>query len=204
LGDLGCFSFYANKIVTTGEGGMVVTSSKKLADNCRYYKNLCFPLSGERSYLHQDLGFNYRMTNLQAAIGLAQVEKIDALIDKRRKNAQLYSSLLHGVPGLQLPTEKPYAKNVYWMYGVIVDQKEFGLSRNQLEKALGKRGIETRPFFQPLHRQPVWRKLKLGRQDRFPVSDYLSKNGLLLPSGTGLIKKQITLVCKEIKKLAKH
>jgi len=126
IGHISCFSFYANKIITTGEGGMVLTSRRELAEKCRYYKNLCFPLGKKRDYIHNDIGFNYRMTNVQGALGLAQLENIDKFIERRRKNAGLYSRLLRDIPGIQLPVEKKYAKNVYWMYGIIIEPEKFG------------------------------------------------------------------------------
>jgi len=201
LGHLACFSFYANKIITCGEGGMVVTNNKKLASRCRYFKNLCFPLSGKRSYIHKNLGYNYRMTNVQAAIGLAQLEKIKELVRRRRKNAELYNKFLKNVPGLKLPVEKPYAKNVYWMYGIVVDPKKFGRTRNRLAKILKGKGIDSRNFFQPMHKQPVLTKMGIFDKNNYPTTEKLAKNGLYLPSGSGLTEKEIFYICKTIKRL---
>lgn len=201
LGDVGCFSFYGNKILTTGEGGMVVTNNKKIYDQSRYYKNLCFSLDGPRDYLHHELGFNYRMTNVAAAIGLAQLEKANELVERRRKNADRYIKRLKDVPGLSLPVERGYAKNVYWMFGVVVEKKMFGVSRDELAERLKEGGIDTRVFFQPMHKQPVLKKYRVKSKGSFPVSEYLAKNGLYLPSGSGLKLRQINRVCQEIKKI---
>jgi perosamine synthetase len=201
IGHIGCFSFYANKIITTGEGGMVVTRDSELANRCRYYKNLCFPMHGKRAYVHDDLGYNYRMTNIQAALGLAQLENIGKFSEKRRKNANLYNKLLENIPGLQCPAEKRYAKNAYWMYGIIVNSKKFGMTRDLLMKGLDGAGVETRLFFEPLHGQGVLEKLGLGKKGSYPVTEWLSQNGLYLPSGSGLGKKDIEYICKKIKEL---
>lgn len=203
FGHLACFSFYANKIITCGEGGMVVASNKKLADKCRYYKNLCFPLLGKRSYLHNDLGYNFRMTNMQAAVGVAQLERIKSLINRRRKNARFYNKLLKDIPGIQLPVEKKYAKNVYWMYGIVVNSQKFGINRDKLMIELKRKGIDTRVFFQPMHRQPVLKKLGFIDKAKYPVSDYLAKNGLYLPSGSGLEEREIKYIAQTIRDINK-
>lgn len=201
FGIINCFSFYANKIITCGEGGMVVTSDKELAEKCRYYKNLCFPLSGSRTYKHNDLGYNFRLTNLQAAIGLAQLEKIRKYIYLRRRNAKLYCKYLQDIPGIQLPVELKGCKNVYWMFGIVIDKKKFGASRDELMAWLKERGIETRFFFKPMHSQPLLKKFGFFEKNKYPVSRYLAENGLYLPSGTGLREQDITYICQQIKKL---
>lgn len=195
IGDIGCFSFYANKIITTGEGGMVITNVLELAEKARYLKNLAF--SKDRRFLHGDLGFNYRMTNVQAAIGLAQLEKIEEYVDRRRKNAWFYNTLLEDVPGITLPVEKQWAKNVYWMYAILVEDN-FGVGRDDLMVRLAERGIETRPFFVPMNRQPVFRKMGLFDNERYPVAEEISEKGLYLPSGSGLRQEQIEYVCSQI------
>lgn len=200
LGDIGCFSFYANKIITCGEGGMVVTNNHEIALKAISLKNLCFP-SKRRIYIHSDIGYNYRMTNMQAAIGLAQLEKIDDLVHRRREHAYLYNECLKKINGITLPPEEKWAKNVYWMYSILIDEKEFGLSRDQLMSELEKKGIETRPFFVPMHMQPVFRDRGLFIGERYPVAEKISKQGLNLPSGSGLTKEQILFVCNVIKKV---
>lgn len=197
LGDLGCWSFYANKIIMTGEGGMITTNNETLAEKARYYKDLCF-LKNKR-FWHKDIGFNYRMTNLQAAIGVAQMEYADELVELRRKNAYSYNKLITELSeihsGLILPPEKDYAKNVYWMYSILV-AKEFGISRDELRVALRKKGIETRRFFYPLHTQPIYR----DRDDsqNYPVAETLSETGINLPSSSGLQENDIAFVVQTI------
>lgn len=196
LGDLGCFSFYANKIITTGEGGMVVTDDEPLAASCRSLKNLAY--APGLQFVHTDVGFNYRMTNIQAAIGLAQLERIDDLITRRRRNARLYRERLRDVPGITLPVERRGVRNVYWMFGIVVED-EFGVRRDELCARLRQVGIETKPFFVPMHRQPALVSLGgLVDDKRFPVADELSRRGLYLPSGSGLTEQQIDRVCSAI------
>jgi perosamine synthetase len=189
IGQFGCFSFYANKIITTGEGGMVVTDDPALAARARALKDLAFD-PGKR-FLHTDLGYNYRMTNIQAAIGLAQLEQIDMFVNARRAHAERYHSLLRDLPGLRLPVEKPWAKNVYWMYGVVAGNGA-PLSRDMLSARLAEQGVETRTFFVPVHRQPVCRQRGLFRDEQYPVAEELGENGLYLPSGSGLTEDEIT------------
>lgn len=199
IGLAGCFSFYANKIVTTGEGGMVVTDDDGLAERARRLKDLAH--DPERRFLHTELGFNYRLTNLQAAVGVAQLEEIDRFIAIKQEMARTYQELLSGVPGLILPQEKEWARSVYWMYAVLVE-KEFGLSRDELMKRLRERGVDTRTFFIPLHRQPLFQAKAAYRNLSFPVSEALSEKGLYLPSGLALTKDQMKRVAAEIRRIA--
>jgi len=196
IGHIGCFSFYANKIITTGEGGMVVTNNQEIAERARSLKDLAF--SKERRFLHTDLGFNYRMTNIQAAIGLAQFEKIDEMVERRRRNAHLYNSLLNDIQGIRLPIEKEWAKNVYWMYSIMVEN-EFGITRNELMDRLAKKGIETRTFFVPMNQQPIFQKMGLPKLEEYPVAENLSTRGMYLPSSSNLKEKEIRYICKCIK-----
>ncbi len=195
MGAAGCFSFYANKIVTTGEGGMVVTDSDKTADRCRRLKDLAH--SPERRFLHTELAFNYRMTNVQAAIGLAQLEEVDRFIELKQKMVQAYGARLSGVKGLTLPRQMPWARSVYWMYAVLVE-KEFGLSREQLMDGLMARGVDTRTFFIPVHEQPIFQKDALAAAESYPVTNELSRKGFYLPSGLALIMEQIDNVCRAV------
>jgi perosamine synthetase len=201
FGALGCFSFYANKIITTGEGGMVVTNDPRLADKARRLKDLAH--SPEKRFLHTDIGFNYRMTNLQAALGVAQLKKINSHIKKKRRMAEEYEKSLKDIPGLRLPIEKPWAKNVYWMYGILVE-KAFGLSRDQLRAQLKILGIDTRSFFVPMHMQTVFKNkaVKSKRFGRYPVAERLSEQGLYLPSGLTITRDQIRYIGDQIKRLA--
>lgn len=198
LGHVSVFSFYANKIITTGEGGMVLSDDKEIIRRARYYKNLCFPLTGPRRYEHEDVGFNYRMSNLQAAIGLAQLERIEHYLACRRRNARLYNEFLGGIPWLHRPPEEAWAKNAYWMYGVILDE-EAPLSREELMRRLSRDGIETRPFFTPLHAQPALKKYGVKARGGFPVSRRLGERGFYLPSGSALTKEEISFVCRRLK-----
>jgi len=158
LGHAAGFSFYGNKIITTGEGGMVTTNDRTLAQLAWNLRDHAF--SHERHFWHKFVGFNYRMTNLQAAVGLAQVEQLDGFVAARRRNAAEYNCRLYGIPGIRTPAEAPWAKNVYWMYGIMVDETEYGMSRDALRRVLADHGIETRTFFIPMHCQPVyWQQL---------------------------------------------
>jgi perosamine synthetase len=204
LGDIAAFSFYANKIITTGEGGMVVTSDAKLADRCRYLRNLCFPLDRPRDYFHEEVGFNYRLTNVQAALGLAQLERADVLVERRRANARRYAERLGGIPGLRLPVERASAKNVHWMFAVTIDPDRFGVSRDDLARELAARGIETRPFFQPMHVQPPYLRARPEERRAFPVADRLAAEGLYLPSSPGLGDDDVAYVSDAIRELARR
>jgi len=202
LSDLGCFSFYANKIITTGEGGMVVTDNPRLADRARRLKDLAH--DPQIRFLHTELGFNYRMTNLQAALGIAQLKKIERHIQKKRWMAREYGRGLEGLSGLTLPGEKPWAKNVYWMYGLLVEAK-FGLTRDQLMRFLKEKGVDTRSFFIPMHLQPVFSsgRLKAKKSGPFPVAEKIAPKGLYLPSGLTLTESQIQSVCRQMRKASR-
>jgi perosamine synthetase len=194
LGDLSAYSFYGNKIITTGEGGMVTTNNLEIAKLARTLRDHSF--SKERHFWHKFLGYNFRMTNMQAAVGLAQTERFEFLVNCRRNNAELYGELLAEVPGLALPPEKAWAKNVFWMYGILV-QPEFGLSRDELRGKLAERGIETRTFFVPIHLQPIYYK-EYGCQS-FPVAEMLCERGMYLPSASTLTPEDIRLIAQCVK-----
>ena len=196
IGQVSCFSFYANKIITTGEGGMVVTNDQRIAERARRLKDLAH--SPEKRFLHTDIGFNYRMTNIQAAIGLAQLERIDELAEMRRRNAYFYNSRLKDIPGITLPAEKEWVKNVYWMYGILIED-EFGMSRDELMKRLREKGIETRTFFIPMHQQPAFLNKGLFKGESYPVAEELAERGLYLPSGSGLTRDQIEYISNMIR-----
>lgn len=198
IGDANCFSFYANKIITTGEGGMIVTNNKELAEKARRLKDQAF--SPAKRFLHTNIGFNYRMTNLQAAIGLAQLEIIDDLIQRRINNAHLYNSLLDNVEGVTLPVQEKWVKNVYWMYSIMIEKK-FGISRDDLAVKLKQKGVDTRAFFIPMHQQPAFLNLGLFKGERYPNSEAISEKGMYLPSGSGLTKDHIESVCSTLKGL---
>jgi len=196
FGDMSCFSFYANKLVTTGEGGMVVTDDQALAGKARSLRNLCFQ-PGRRFY-HERLGFNFRMTNLQAALGLAQVERIDSIVAKKRAAAAEYACRLTPLGSrLQLPIEESWAKSVYWMYGVIVPESS-GRNASWLAQQLKERGVDTRPFFTGMHVQPALRSRGLFQNERYPVTDRLAAQGLYLPSSVGLTADEIERVSEAV------
>jgi perosamine synthetase len=194
LGRAASFSFYANKIITTGEGGMVTTNDAELARVARRLRDHAF--SDERHFWHKYLGFNYRMTNLQAAVGLAQTERLAEFVEIRRANAARYTKALSRIPGLGLPVERPWARNVYWMYGVVVEDA-FGISRDELRRRLARRGIETRTFFIPIHLQPIYYAAFEGQ--RYPVAEDLCRRGLYLPSGATLTDAEIDYVCAMVR-----
>jgi perosamine synthetase len=196
LGDAACFSFYANKIITTGEGGMVVTNDAALAERCRSLKNLGF--NRDRRFLHDAVGFNYRMTNVQAAIGLAQLENVDQYVALRRRHGASYTALLRDVEGLRLPVERPWARNAYWMYGIVVEDG-FGCSRDDLRTGLAERGVETRTFFIPMHEQPVFHQQDLFCNEHYPVASDLGRRGLYLPSSTGLTDADLAYVVDAVR-----
>lgn len=191
------FSFFANKNVSTGEGGMVVTNDDELARACRYYKNLCFPLDAPRTYMHADIGFNYRMSNLHAAIGLAQTEKADELKWLRQKHGLLYRERLAAIPGIILQQDQPCGENVFWMNGLVV-APEYGRTRQELMEHLKEQGIDARLFFNGMHRQPALIKYGCQCGDAYPVSDMLADHGFYLPSGSGLPDADIHRVCDAI------
>ena len=198
IGQISCFSFYANKIITTGEGGMVLTDDDNIAERARAYRNLCF--RPEKRFYHTEPGRNYRMTNLQAAVGVAQMERIDEFVEIKRHNAALYTKLLLGIKGIQLPVERPWAKNVYWMYGILLD-KNIGMDATSLAKELKARDIGTRPFFLGMHEQPVFHNMGLFKGERYPVSEEIARQGLYLPSGLTLKEEQIEKVCNALKEI---
>ncbi len=198
FGDISCFSFYSNKIVTAGEGGMVLTNNKEYAERARLIRNLGFT---EPRFHHSVLGSNYRMSNLHAAIGYAQMEKIEKILKSRKRIMRMYNKLLKNIDGITLQKKVKWADMVCWMYCVLIEDG-FGLSKEEVMKKLSEKGIGTRSFFYPFHRQPLFLN---GDDERFPdcngeypVSDELYKKGLYLPSGSGLTKEQIETVAKEL------
>lgn len=198
LGDISVFSFYANKVITTGEGGMLLTDDERYAAHARAYRNLCFE-AGRRFY-HTRLGQNYRMTNVQAAIGLAQLERVDELIAHKRSMAAAYSARLAGVPGLQLPTERDWARSNFWMYALVIDEST-GMTGDLFSSRLRERGIDTRPFFLGMHEQPAFHRLGLFGGERYPVTERVSRQGVYLPSGNALTMGQVEEVCAAVREI---
>jgi perosamine synthetase len=195
IGDIGIFSFYGNKIVTTGEGGMVVTDDDELADKVRLMRG--HGMSPDRRYWHPVLGYNYRLTNLQAALGVAQMERVDEILASKRRIAETYGEHLGGLPGLRLPAEAPWASSVHWLYSVLIDEEAFGMSRDRVMDALSSEA-ETRPLFPPLHRQPIY-----DRGERLPVAEQLAATGLSLPSAPGLPPEEVRRVASLLADLSK-
>jgi perosamine synthetase len=194
LSDAAIFSFYGNKIITTGEGGIIVTNNQAWAERAFFLENQ--GRTADNPYWHPEIAYNYRMTNIQAAIGLAQLERIDELLAIRARNAAHYSRRLAQLPGLTLPPCQPWATNVYWMYSVLVEA-EFNLSRDELRTRLRRAGIDTRPFFYPVHTLPMY-----NTGQTLPVAEELSQRGLNLPSGATLTPAQIDYVCDNLIGLA--
>ncbi|MEO7033281.1 MAG: DegT/DnrJ/EryC1/StrS family aminotransferase [Polyangiaceae bacterium] len=193
IGDVNCFSLFANKLITTGEGGMVIARDDRFIEKLRYYKNLCFPLDGSRRYVHDEIGFNFRMPNVLAAIGLAQIERVDVYLEARRANALRYNKLLGGQRGITIPPELPWTVSSYWMYSILIGD-DFGVSRDAVMLGLKAAGIETRSFFVSMHRQPALAKYGCDVSGQYPVTDELSRTGLYLPSGSGLTDEQIARI----------
>ncbi len=198
LGDIGCFSFYANKIITTGEGGMITTNNKKFADRARMLKSLAF---GEKNkFMHQDIGYNYRMSNLQAALGCAQMKKIDFIIGKKREIADFYLKAFRDVPELQLPVEKPYAKNVYWMFHIVLRGSVKG-KREQVLRALNEKGIEARPAFISFNGQEIFIGKGMAKKEDCPVANDVGENGFYIPSGPILSDEDLNYVADNLKEI---
>lgn len=191
LGRAAAFSFYGNKVVTTGEGGMITTDDDGLAERAISLRD--HGMSRERRYWHPVIGYNYRLTNLQAALGVAQMERIDGMLARKRAIAALYGDLLGGIPGVALPAEEPWAKNIYWMYSILVGD-DFGITRDELMARLKVRLIDTRPFFNPIHLMPPY-----ATGQSLPVAERLARQGLSLPSSAALTDRAVRRVASAIR-----
>jgi perosamine synthetase len=194
LSDISCFSFYGNKVITTGEGGMCLTDDKRLAEKMKMLRD--HAMNPEKRYWHDEIGYNYRMTNLQAALGVSQLKKIDTFIEKKREIARWYASGLSELENkglVTLPIEMAWARNIYWMYSILIHDT-FGLSRDELIMKLDEKDIETRPLFYPIHTMPMYRT---GQS--FPVADLLSRTGISLPSSVKLTTEQVAYITETIK-----
>lgn len=194
-GNISCYSFYANKIITTGEGGMITTNEPRLFELVKLKKNMAFG-SEQFRFEHTAVGYNYRMTNIQAAIGLGQVEYIEKAIARKIEIANLYLHHLRNVPGLVFPNNKPWAKNVYWVFGLLITP-EFGCSKTALQDILSNQGVETRNFFTPAHKQPFLDKYNIPNE--FPNSSFIHLHGLYLPSFVEITDEEIQHICELIK-----
>lgn len=196
FGDISTFSFYPNKHITTGEGGMIVTNDSVLAERCRSLRNLCF--QPQKRFVHEELGWNLRMSNLQAALGVAQLERLDEFVARKRWIGQHYTKLLTGIPGLQLPLPQTnYADNIYWVYGLVLDDS-VSFDAEELMSRLGQQKIGTRPFFWCMHEQPVFKKRGLFQNQSCPVAENLARRGFYIPSGLALTKRQVEQVVETL------
>jgi len=198
FGTFGCFSFYANKLVTTGEGGMVITDDETLAGKARAYRDLCF--QPPRRFYHSHLGNNFRLTNMQAALGVAQMARMEEIVAKKRWMAQEYTRRLSTIQEIQLPSEESWAKSVYWMYALVLSDA-CGMDNTECAKRLLEKGIETRPFFIGMHEQPVFHKRGLFINEKYPVAEKIARQGFYLPSGLTLTEDQIETVTCAVKEV---
>lgn len=202
--DIAAFSFFANKNITTGEGGMVVTNNEELYNKARYFKNVCFPPDGNRNYRHDDIGFNYRMSNVIAAIGLAQVEKADEYRDMRIRNHKWYRQYLAGVPGIIFQQDLPETLSVHWMNAIVIDSEDYGKTRDELRAFLKDHGVDSRLLFTGMHRQKSLSDFGCDCTGNYPVTDWLTENGLYLPSATNLPEETISHICSLIAGFSKR
>lgn len=199
FGDVSCMSFYANKHITTGEGGMILTDDDQIAERSRRYRNLCF--IPPRRFVHEEMGWNLRMCNLQAAMGLAQLEKLDRSIEIKRWLGQKYQGLLAGVKGIALPVDCTLtAENAYWVFGVVLDD-DVPFDATEAAARLLKAGVQSRPFFWPLHEQPVFQKMGLFAGEKYPVTERIARRGLYLPSGLGISETDIVTSAAALQKI---
>jgi len=197
--DIAGFSFFANKNITTGEGGMVVTNDSDLYDRARYFKNVCFPINGPRNYQHEDIGYNYRMSNVIAAIGVAQMEKVDIYRNLRIGNNELYRNFLKDVPGVTFQkVSDDVCVDVCWMNAIVIDPQQYGHNKEELTAYLKQNGVETRLLFTGMHKQVAMKKFGCECGGEYPVCDWLTENGFYLPSSSGLTEEQITYISKLI------
>jgi perosamine synthetase len=199
FGALSTFSFYPNKHVTTGEGGMVVTDDDALAAKCRGLRNLCF--KPEQRFVHDELGWNFRLTNLQAALGVAQLERLEKSVATKRRMGARYTALLKDTRGIQLPVPStPYAENIYWVYGLVLDDTVPFDAKEAMARLAGL-GIGTRPFFWPMHEQPVFRKRGLFGGESHPVAERIARRGFYVPSGMALTDEQAVRVVAALREI---
>jgi perosamine synthetase len=199
FGDVSTFSFYPNKHITTGEGGMIATDDRELAERARSLRNLCFQ-PGKR-FFHENLGWNYRMTNLQAALGLAQLERLDEFVARKRFIGRRYHELLQEMPCVQLPlVSTEFAENIYWIFGLILD-KSLAIDAAWTMQKLSLKGIGTRPFFWPMHWQPALKNQGWFEQENYPVAENLAEQGFYIPSGLALSEDQMEQVADQVKSI---
>ena len=199
FGDISIFSFYPNKHITTGEGGMVVTDNEELAERCRLIRNLCF--RKDVRYIHDEISDNYRFTNMQAAVGLAQLERLDEFVIKKREMGKYYTKNLKNIDGLILPIERTeYADNIYWVYGLVL-QKDIQVDNKTVQKLLAEEGVASRTFFWCMHEQPVFQKKRLFQGETYSNAEYLARKGFYIPSGLAISRDQMDKVISGVQKV---
>ena len=192
FGDISTFSFYPNKHITTGEGGMVLTDDDALANTLRSLRNLC--MQAPRRFVHERLGWNMRMTNMQAALGLAQLERLDEFVERKRAMGKQYQDRLADLRGVQLPLhENAHAQSIYWVFGLVVND-DLAFDAEEAMQQLGALGVGSRPFFWPMHEQPVLQRMGLFHGERYPIAERIARRGFYVPSGMALSSAQIDKV----------
>jgi perosamine synthetase len=204
FGDISIFSFYANKHITTGEGGMILTNEKKIMEKCKSLRNLCFG-TGKNRFNHDDIGWNYRMTNLQAAMGCGQLKNINWIIKRKREIGRRYISKLKNCNKISIqPYDLKYSKNIFWVFGILL-KKKLNISRDQLREKLLRNNIQIRNFFVPMHKQKIFKKMKIfPKKQKLNNAENLSSYGFYLPSGIGIQNKEIDFVSKKLLEILKH
>ena len=203
FGDASTFSFYANKHITTGEGGMILTNDKKFYKKCMSLRNLCFGFKTNR-FNHDDIGWNYRLTNVQAAIGCGQLKNISWIINRKREIGKRYTKLLKKNTKIYIqPLNNNFSKNIYWVFGILI-KPNTKIKRNYVMEKLLQNKIQTRPFFYPMHKQAIFKKMKIfNKNEKYPNSEYLCKNGFYLPSGVGIKNFEIDYICRILNNIFK-
>lgn len=199
FGELSIFSFYPNKHITTGEGGMIVTDNPELAERCRQLRNLCF--KPEKRYVHDEISDNYRFTNLQAAVGLAQLERLDEVVTRKRNMGKYYNEKLRGIEGIKLPIEKTeYAQNIYWVYSIVLEN-DIPVSNDEFVHIMQQRGVGCRTFFWCIHEQPVYMRQGMFLNEKYPNAELLARRGLYIPSGVALTEVDMNFVVETLKEV---
>ena len=195
LGDIGCFSFNGNKLITTGAGGMLITNNEEVAKKAKYLSNQTKTITENGAMYHEEVGYNFRMPNILAAMGVAQLEKVDEYLEVKRRNARLYNDLLKGVKGITLTKEVDYVDNCYWLYSILVED-DFRMSRDELLELLKANGIQARPFFLPVHDMKPYSENKCGNME---MTVEVSKRGVNLPSSVSLKEEEVRKICEIIR-----
>ncbi|MEF9934205.1 LegC family aminotransferase [Clostridium sp.] len=194
IGHIGCFSFNGNKIITTGAGGMMITNDNNISNKAKFLSTQTKVVTENKAFYHPEIGYNYRMPNLLAAFGVAQLENIVGYVEVKRKNAQLYNRYLKNVKGITIPIEREWAENCYWLYSVVVEE-DFPITRDELIKVLGENGVESRPFFLGVHDMEPYKGCRYGD---LSITDFLCKRGMNLPSSVGITEEEIKKICEII------